>query len=211
MILETFLQGMTIVETVLCKQMTKQQIDIYFKLLEDIPDKNFVSGITRLMQERVYTNIPSPAEIRNYCLENRENDLLVRASEAKIKLKNALCQIGIYETVAFDDPVLHLLIRDLGGWCKVGTMPEKAFEDFMKFKFEKLYIAYATRQNTNIPTKFYGINHSENIVYIGNEQKAIAWITNYVSKRGQDNIETKADVTNSLLEGKGGITCLVKS
>lgn len=78
-----FLQGMTIVETVLCKQMTKQQIDIYFKLLEDVPDKNFVSGITRLMQERVYTNIPSPAEIRNYCLENRENDLLVRASEAK--------------------------------------------------------------------------------------------------------------------------------
>lgn len=72
----------------------------------------------------------------------------------------------------------------------------------MKFKFEKLYIAYATRQNTNIPTKFYGINHSENIVYIGNEQKAIAWITNYVSKHGEITLRPRQTLQILCRKGK---------
>lgn len=179
---ENFCKGMTIVEVCLQKQMDDKQLKIYFKLLQDIPDIKFGEGIKRLMQERVYTNIPSPAEIREFCLGYKERDLIVKAAEAKQKLKNTIAEIGAYETIVFDDPVLHLIVQDLGGWIKTCGLSEKELEDYFKFKYENLYKSYATRQNSSIPLKLKGIHEKEEITYIGDSTKAIEWTKKFKEK-----------------------------
>ena len=60
-----FLQGMKIIEDVYDKEFTEKRLDAYRTLLSDIPESLFVDGINKMLRERVYPGIPTPADIRN--------------------------------------------------------------------------------------------------------------------------------------------------
>ena len=90
----------------------------------------------------------------------------------------------------FDDPIIHLVVRDLGGWIKLGKMDRDDFEKFMTFEFPKLYKGYATRKNTDIPVMLTGISEDKTINYIGNKEKAKKWVLSYAEK--MESLENKA-------------------
>ena len=179
---KTFMQGLELIQVVTQKAFTDGQTKAYHLLLKDIDDASFIQGIETLLKERVYTNIPSPAEIRDYCLGTREQDLDLRVSKAIGRIEKALLEVGTYKTVAFDDPIIHLIIRDFGGWSKVGKMDINDFKDKMKWDLPKLYKAYASRKNGEIPIMLKGIAQEEEVVYIGNKEKAQKWIGAYIDK-----------------------------
>lgn len=209
--METFMQGIALIETVVeatkgekYKPFTEPQLMVYKTLLDDIPDEMFVQGISNLLKERVYANLPTPAEIREFCLCMKEDQIQVRVLEAQNKIKKAISSVGTYNSVAFDDPLIHLIIRDIGGWVKLGQMNIDDFENFMKWDFPKSYKAYASRKNAEIPTKFVGVGRDEeNIVYIGNEDRAKKWILAYENRSlGYSNeIELqKKNITKLMIE-----------
>lgn len=183
----TFNQGLYLIEIVTQKQFNEEQIKVYKMLLDDISEENFIQGINTMLRDRVYTNIPSPAEIRKFCLETREDDLNIRIAQAKNKVSNAILSVGTYKTVVFDDPIIHLIIRDFGGWIKIGKLPIEEFEDLLKWDFPKLYKAYASRKNSEIPLMLTGLAGKEEIAYIGDTEKAKRWTLAYESKMQIEN------------------------
>lgn len=194
--LRIFMEGVALIETIhqATKGMnavafTEPQLKLYKMLLDDIPDELFIQGINTMLRERPYTSLPSPAEIRKFCLGTREEDLNIRIAQAKNKLVGALDSVGTYAAVVFDDPIIHLIIRDLGGWIKLGKMDRDDYEKFLTFEFPKLYKGYATRKNTDIPIMLKGISEDKTINYIGNKEKAQKWVLSYTEK--MESLENK--------------------
>lgn len=179
-----FLNAVELIETALQKKFNEKQLAIYYQLLQDLDDETFLLGIKRLLQERVYTNIPSIADIREYSLNIRESDLVARSRIAKNKLKEAVRQFGYCYNIVFDDPVLHLMVQDLGGWVGVCNMKEKDFYDYIKFDFDKVYSSFAKRENTGIPLLLNGGLDQKTIVYIGDANKIERWQKKYIEKYG---------------------------
>ncbi|WP_302821305.1 DUF6475 domain-containing protein [Fusobacterium ulcerans] len=193
---DIFWEGIKTIEAVLGKEFTDDQSRIYSMLLNDIPEENFINGINTMLRERVYSNLPMPADIRKYCLETREEDLDIRVATARNKIKKAMNSIGTYVTVAFDDPIIHLVIRDFGGWIKLGMTDMEEFENLLKWDLPRLYKAYATRKNADIPLMLEGKADDKTVKYIGNEEKAKRWILSYQQKveRLENKPENKTGV-----------------
>lgn len=60
------------------------------------------------------------------------------------KVSRAMGYVGAWRDVAFDDPIIHLCINDVGGWPKVARTPY-ADQSYLQHAFCKAYQAYATR------------------------------------------------------------------
>lgn len=193
---DIFWEGIKTIEAVLGKEFTDDQSRIYSMLLNDIPEENFINGINTMLRERVYSNLPMPADIRKYCLETREEDLDIRVATARNKIKKAMNSIGTYVTVAFDDPIIHLVIRDFGGWIKLGMTDMEEFENLLKWDLPRLYKAYATRKNADIPLMLEGKADDKTVKYIGNEEKAKRWILSYQQK--VERLENKPENQNGV-------------
>lgn len=206
---DIFWEGIKTIEAVLGKEFTDDQSRIYSMLLNDIPEENFINGINTMLRERVYSNLPMPADIRKYCLETREEDLDIRVATARNKIKKAMNSIGTYVTVAFDDPIIHLVIRDFGGWIKLGMTDMEEFENLLKWDLPRLYKAYATRKNADIPLMLEGKADDKTVKYIGNEEKARRWILSYQQKVGR--LENKPENQNGVEAIEYMVTSLKKS
>lgn len=191
----TFSQGIYFIETVTGKKFTEDQINIYKKLLSDIPDDNFTTGINNMLRERVFSNLPMPAEIRQYCLGLKEDELQVKINLARTHIQKALSEVGTYNDVVFDDPVIHLCINAIGGWISLGTKPLKEFEDWLKWELPKLYKGFSGRKNHNIPLVLEGKAGKDfkTLAYIGNKEKALKWTnayTRHIEKKENQAINT---------------------
>lgn len=206
---DIFWEGIKTIEAVLGKEFTDDQSRIYSMLLNDIPEENFINGINTMLRERVYSNLPMPADIRKYCLETREEDLDIRVAAARNKIKKAMNSIGTYVTVAFDDPIIHLVIRDFGGWIKLGMTDMEEFENLLKWDLPRLYKAYATRKNADIPLMLEGKADDKTVKYIGNEEKARRWILSYQQKI--ERLENKPENQNGVEAIEYMVTSLKKS
>lgn len=183
---KVFLEGINIIENICGKTFTPKQADYYRIILDDIPDNKFVAGITDMLKRRVFSNLPMPAEIREYCLGLKEDDMQIKISEAKNKIETAIGSVGTYRTVAFDDPVIHLVINAYGGWIKLGMCPIDDFKNWLKFEFPKLYKSFSSRKNSFIPMFLEGKGEDKTITYIGDKEKALKWTnayTKHIEKR----------------------------
>lgn len=160
---EEFSTGIEIIEATLNKEMTEKQIKVYYDLLKSLQFKQFILGLRNLFLERVYTNIPSPAEIYQYCTDTTKDSIVNKAIIARNKFETGVRNCSAYDTVAFDDPVIHKIIVAAGGWIKVNKMDLDEYEKFCKFEFEKMYKAYSKNSDIGeIPLVLIGINDAAN-------------------------------------------------
>lgn len=111
-----------------CQEFTLEQVTKAIDALTKDPDPkvgDFVpklSGIVRMLQ-------------------GTQTD---RSLIAWGKVSGAMGYVGAWRDVAFDDPIIHLCINDVGGWPKVARTP---YEDqsYLQHAFCKAYQAYANR------------------------------------------------------------------
>lgn len=199
---KTFLEGVTIIEVITGKKLSEPQLKAYRILLDDIQDQDFTAGINTMLRERVYSNFPMPAEIREYCLGLRNGDLDLKIARAVTQIKKAIGSAGMYTTVTFDDPIIHLIIRDFGGWVNLCSKSLDDFENLLKWDLPKLYKAYSTRKNTEIPTILLGAGSDKTVKFIGDETKAKKWILAYENKLIENgkNIEVVGIENNKNIE-----------
>ncbi len=102
--------------------------------------------------------MPKPADLIRV-LEGTRTD---RALIAWGKALDAMQRVGAYQSVVFDDPVIHAVIEDLGGWIKVcrGELGELGF---VEHRFCESYRAYAGRPvPTEYPAKLVGCHEIDN-------------------------------------------------
>lgn len=125
---------------------------------------------------------PKPADIIRYL----QGSTGTQGLQAWSKVEKAIRHVGPYQTVVFDDPSIHAVINDMGGWIKVcegndDELPFKARE------FERRYQGYALNPPREYPKALIGMAEAENRrggfklpspVLIGNEGKALACYKN---------------------------------
>ena len=101
---------------------------------------------------------PKPGDIIRI-LEGGSGD---RALLAWSKVDKAVRTVGPYESVVFDDPLIHSVIRDMGGWIKLGDCGERDFE-FRGKEFCTRYRGYAENGKVDkFPAKLIGLAELSN-------------------------------------------------
>ena len=140
---------------------------------------------------------PKPGDIIRI-LEGGSGD---RALLAWSKVDKAVRTVGPYESVAFDDPLIHSVIRDMGGWIQMGDCSDRDFE-FRGKEFCTRYRGYAENGKIDrFPAKLIGIaelSNSQNPDYdidppllIGDREKAQLVLE-------QGSINTGLEVTKAI-------------
>jgi len=125
--------------------------------------------------------LPKPADVVRM-IGGTSNDA---ALSAWSKVDRAIRSIGTYETVAFDDPIIHRVISDMGGWVKLGSCPSEEEFVFVAKEFQNRYRGFAMRAEVpEYPRKLIGIAEAQNaersiqaqprILLLGDQAKAIS-------------------------------------
>ncbi len=86
---------------------------------------------------------PKPADILRL-LEGGAGD---KSMVAWTKVEKTIRQVGTYVSVSFDDPIIHAVIADMGGWIELGNVSDKEMP-FKAKEFQQRYRAYAMRRQT---------------------------------------------------------------
>lgn len=186
---KVFRQGIYLIETTTGKAFGKNQVEIYKTLLEDIPESKFITGINNMLRERVFSNLPMPAEIREYSLGLKEDEMMVRINRAKLLLNKGISKAGIYNDVVFEDPVIHLCIDSIGGWINFCKKSSKEVEDWLKWDFSKLYRSFSTRKQTTLSLVLEGKGDKDlkEVCYIGDKEKYLKWSSIYIEHKSKEN------------------------
>lgn len=186
---KVFRQGIYLIETITGKAFGKNQVEIYKTLLEDIPESKFITGINNMLRERVFSNLPMPAEIREYSLGLKEDEMMVRINRAKLLLNKGISKAGIYNDVVFEDPIIHLCVDSIGGWINFCKKSSKEVEDWLKWDFPKLYRSFSIRKQTTLSLVLEGKGDKDlkEVCYIGDKEKYLKWSSIYIEHKSKEN------------------------
>src|SRR5690606_37498796 len=75
--------------------------------------------------------MPKPSDIIKMMSGSTQDSAMIAWS----KVDKALRQVGTYSSVVFDDPVIHRVIHDMGGWVSLGVKNDKEWP-FVANEFE---------------------------------------------------------------------------
>lgn len=182
------------------KELAAGVIDIYWRGLEQ-----FDLEAVRVAFDRHMANpdsgqwMPRVADLVKM-LQGRTGD---QAQAAWAKVDRAVrSSPGVNATVAFDDPLIHRVLADIGGWASLGDKQEKEWP-FIAKEFENRYRSYRMRGETpEYPPSLIGTIQAQNqaagkqgandIYLIGDQRAAIA-----VIRGGSDNASLKIGMVDA--------------
>lgn len=132
-----------------------------------------------------------------------------RALIAWGKVHEAMSAVGAYTDVVFDDPAIHAVIEDLGGWPKVCRMDLKELS-YLQHRFTESHRAYTGRGEFEYQRRLAGDRDPDHEytsrglplprpALIGNRERAIAVLKNG-NVAGKTLITTLPDQAVRLLE-----------
>jgi hypothetical protein len=159
-------------------EFSKLLSEVWFKALSDFSIDEVSKAIFEHMKNPDTGGFkPKPADIIK-ALKGSTSD---QALLAWTKVDKAVRMTGDYESVVFDDPIIHRVITDMGGWIGFGDITEKEWE-FKGKEFQQRYRGYTSRGDIpEHPTKMVGLHEDYNSkqgfdieppVLIGDEGKA---------------------------------------
>ena len=105
-----------------------------------------------------------------------------RSAMAWSKAYSAMCEVGAYQDVCFDDPAIHAAINDCGGWVKLCRSDTDDLS-YLQHRFSKAYQAYAARGDFDFARVLIGDRSPDSLyakrgllppmpVFIGDKAKA---------------------------------------
>ena len=84
------------------------------------------------------------------------------ALSAWAKVDRAVRQVGPYESVVFDDPIIHKVLHDMGGWLMLGTKTDDEWP-FVAKEFENRYRGFKSRnERIEYPARLIGLCEAHN-------------------------------------------------
>lgn len=134
--------------------------------------------------------MPKPADIVRQLQGTRSDRSLL----AWGKVLDAIQRVGAYQSVVFDDPTIHAVIEDCGGWVAICRGEMNALP-FLEKRFCDSYKAYAARGVPAYTAVLPGVHALENAVkghrpadpvLIGDPHKAVE-----VKQAGGDRPKTQ--------------------
>lgn len=84
-----------------------------------------------------------------------------RALMAWGRVSRAMSEVGSYASVDFGDPVIHAVVRELGGWALICRVPNDE-QQFLQKRFCDFFRTYTARGVSEAPLALQGEHDSEN-------------------------------------------------
>lgn len=122
--------------------ITRHTIDLYFAALEEYDINDIRLAVSRhIKHPEAGRFFPAPADL----IKIMQGGTASRAALAWAKVERAIREIGPWEDVVFDDPTIHLVIHELGGWGRLCEIKE-ADLNIKSRTFQNIYPELAARQ-----------------------------------------------------------------
>lgn len=139
------------------KELTMFHIGVWKRALADFEiDVIYAAFDAHMMDPESGKWLPKPADITKVLHGTRAE----RSAVAWGLVLQAIQRVGAYATVAFEDPVIHCVIEDLGGWPTVCRVQIDELP-FLEARFHKSYAAHV-KAGTQHPPRLAGITDSSN-------------------------------------------------
>lgn len=139
------------------KELTEFHFAVWQRALEDFDMEVITSAFdAHMMDPESGKWMPKPADIAKLLHGTRAE----RSAVAWGLVLHACQRVGAYASVAFDDPVVHCVIEDLGGWPAVCRVQIDELP-FLEARFHKAYAAHA-KAGTQHPPRLVGITDASN-------------------------------------------------
>jgi len=126
--------------------------------------KNFDISVVRQALSAHVTNpdngqfMPKPADVVRLLGGTTQDRALVAWS----RVAEAVRRVGNWESVVFDDHIIHAVIYEMGGWVALGSKTDKEW-DFVKNEFVTRYRSYSHGDQTpNYPPVLVGMFETQN-------------------------------------------------
>lgn len=123
------------------RELSEGVIALYWQGLQQYPIDEIEAAIGRHLQNPDSGQwMPKIADI----VRMIDGTTQGAAALAWAKVMRAVGAVGQYQSLAFDDAVIHLTVDDLGGWPKLCQVAEQELP-FLQKRFETSYRAYRSR------------------------------------------------------------------
>lgn len=170
------------------KPLTEQAIAVYWNALKHLEIQVVVDAFGRHVTNPDSGQfMPKPADIIRLC----EGSHLDSAMQAWTKVVDAMKTVGSHSTVVFDDPLIMMVVKDMGGWVYLCQTTVKELP-FKGNEFTNRYKGYKTTGRLDPPNKLTGrleqeclvngFSYGEKPVLIGDRNKAKAVLENNLSE-----------------------------
>jgi len=127
-------------------------ISMYWRGCQRWEYDQIAQAIDRLTYDAEAGKFPPKIGDLTRILEGTATD---RAALAWGKVHEAMGAVGAYQDVAFDDPAIHAVIEDLGGWPKLCRTDLKEL-GFVQHRFTEAHRAYTGRGTFAYPRRLMG-------------------------------------------------------
>ena len=111
---------------------------LYFDNLRDLKNEDFAKAVKLIIQNNKF--FPAIAEIRQV-IKNNDGDVL----EAWNEFRDEIREHGVYSLPQFKKPILHQVVRFLGGWQTVSYVERKDMP-FLRRDFIEIYKVLRQRE-----------------------------------------------------------------
>lgn len=137
----------------------KHIMKVWFEALSDFNIEEVTKAVQRYIKSPDYGSFkPKPADV----IRMIEGTSIDKSFAAWSKVEKGARRVGSYQTVVFDDPIIHRVIEDMGGWVAICQVSEKELP-FVSKEFCTRYKGFSSRQE--IPahcTRLYGLIDAQN-------------------------------------------------
>gem|GEM_PF-639092 len=151
------------------ESLSEHAIEIYWQTLKRYSLVEIREAITNHCSNiNAGRFFPKPADIIAAII----GDTRAQAQQAWSKVIKAVQSVGPYSCVAFDDPIIHVVIDDMGGWVKLCRIKVDQ-EIFIAKDFQERYQHCVVNRPIHYPQYLPGIfSNQHEVMLIGDETKA---------------------------------------
>jgi hypothetical protein len=175
---QKFHEGMVGVMSFYNKDVSQFSLDVWWNALKQFELSAITEAFNRhLMNPDSGQFQPKPADIVRMLQGSTQDSAL----SAWAKVDKAVRHIGTYRSVVFDDPLIHVVLHDMGGWIAMGQKTEDEWP-FVAKEFENRYRGFKARNEVpDYNRVLIGLSDANNQkegfqsqapMLIGNEAKA---------------------------------------
>ena len=133
-------------------------IELYWRALQQFELSAVEAAFNAHTRDPDHGNrMPLPADIVRLLEGNR----YTQASQAWSKLANAIKHVGAWESVVFDDAIIHIVVEEMGGWITLCHMQEKD-TSYRAHEFMKRYSSYVLNKPKSYPSHLCGLVEQHN-------------------------------------------------
>ena len=136
------------------KEIAEQLIDIYWQALKRFDLHEVKQAVEKHINDPDSGQyFPKPAALIKLIVGSSQQQAL----QAWSKVYKAILAIGAYQSVVFDDYLIHAILGDMGGWVNLCLTSLKDLP-FKAQEFQKRYMMLLNKAPTSYPKYCCGIN-----------------------------------------------------